>query len=388
MISGVKRYKLLDYIVKCGIECEQIQDRNEMLFISTHTSNIKRIERLAAKYGSVTQLQDKHISIRRRLIKNVMLHSGLVVGIVISIILCSVFSHMILRINIENDSEQVRADILSVLDENGLHIGSFKDGFDYVKLERELKRKVNGISWVGISEQGSTLVIDTIDNIPKPVSDNKRLPCNVVALHDCVVDKAEVFCGDLNVKIGSGVRAGDILISGERKKLISSGKDNKETEVTQYMRASGRVYGTFEKQAEFFFPYEQCINTPTGKEITVNYLNIFDADIPLFIRDIEGTYTYNAIREPVSVFGIELPVAITKVEYSEYTEAINTFTDEQIDEKIESSIRNYETELLTGYEIKDLKKTVSRADDGVTVKLIYTLYGEIGEQADIYLNKE
>ena len=386
-ISGIKRYKLLDEIIAKGIECEQITDKNEQLSVITPNSNKKAVTTLCQKHGCEVSFEEKESKVHR-FIRLMAYHSGLVAGIVISIVLCSFFSQMVLRIRVENDSEQVRADILSVLDENGLHIGSFKSDFDFVKLERELKGRVTGICWAGISVQGSTLVIDTIDNIPKPETDNKRLPCNVVALHDCVVEKAEVFCGDLNIKIGSGVRAGDILISGERKKTITSGKDNKETQVTEYMRASGRVYGIFEKQAEFFFPYENIVNTPTGKTVTVRYLNVFDTDIPLFFKDIEGNYTYKADRKPLELFGYELPVAVTEVEYSEYVEAVNTYTDEEIEKQMADSIKNFELSLLSGYEIRDMKKSITKADNGVTMTLDYTLYGEIGEQVDIYLNKE
>ncbi|MBR6338469.1 MAG: sporulation protein YqfD [Ruminococcus sp.] len=387
-VSGAKRYKLLDLMIDRGIECDGIIDTDEQLCLYTHRKNKPYIISACSKYGCEYAIDEDGVTKARRYIAFALLHSGLVLGIALSLILCSVFSSMILRIKIDNADEQIKADILSVLDTNGLHIGSFKSDFDFVKLERELNGKVPGISWAGISVQGSTLVVDTIDNIPKPRSDNSRLPCNVVALCDCTVEKAQVFCGDLNVTIGSGVRAGDILISGERKKLIKADKDDKETEVTQYMRASGHVYGEFEKQAEFFFPYEEAVNTPTGKTMTVSYLNIFDADIPLFFKDIEGNYIYKAIREPLEVFGCELPVAITEVEYSEYVEAINTYTDEEINKKIEKSIQNYEASFLSTYEIRDKQQDISKTDKGVTLKLKYTLYGEIGEQADIYLNKE
>lgn len=386
-ISGDGRYRALNHLIRKGSEIERTIDKNEQLIIYTHRSNKKAIISACKDYKCETSFSDSP-SKKHMLIRDLFLHSGVVVGLLISVILGGIFSQMILRINIENDDPQVKADIMSVLDENDLRIGSFKGRFDYVKLERELKGKVNGISWAGISVQGSTLTVDTIDNIPKPETDNRRLPCNVVALHDCVLEKAEVYCGDLKAKIGSGVRAGDIIISGERKKTVSTGKDNKETEVTQYMRASGKVFGTFEKRAEFFFPYEQTVNTPTGKTENVSYLNIFDTDIPLFIKNIDGTYTYKTQRKPLEIFGFELPIAVTDVEYSEYTEAVNTYTDEDIMGQIEKSISTFEKDFLTEYEIRDLKKSIIKSDKGVTLTLEYTLYGEIGEQVDIYLNKE
>ena len=387
IVTGARRYRLLDLLIKKDIECERVTDKNEQLILYTHRSNEQYISILAEGLSCEVRLcerEGKNKSLKSKL----LMHSGLIFGLVISALVCYYFAGVILRINIENDDPKIKADIISVLNENGLHIGSLKKDFDFIKLERELKGKVDGISWAGISVQGSTLVVDTINNIPIPESDNKRMPCNVIALYDSVIDKTEVFCGELKVSSGSAVRAGDIIISGEQTKLIKVGKDDKETEVKSYIRADGRVYGTFYKYAEFYYPYEETINTPTGKAQTVSYLNIFDTDIPLFFSKPEGNYSYKATKKPLKLFGRELPLAVTDVEYSEFTEALNTYTDEMIDEKIEKSAANYEEEILDDYEIIDSKRDISRTDKGVKVKLEYTLYGEIGEQVDIYLNKQ
>lgn len=385
-ISGAKRYKLLNKIISSDIECEQIYDKDEQLSLSCSKKAVKQIKALAKGCG----LDIKETINNSRLAavkKHLLSHLGLMCGILLSAMLSLILSNMILRIKIENDDPNIKADILSVLDENGLHIGSFTNDFDYVKLERTLKSKVDGISWAGISVQGSTLVIDTIDNIPIPKSDNKRLPCNVVSLYDGVLEKAEVFSGELKVKVGSGIRAGDIIISGEQIKLTEQEKDKEPNEIKTYTRASGRIYGTFEKKAEFYFPYEQIVNTPTGKTEKHSYLNIFDTDIPLFFDDLEGKYTYKTHKKPLTIFGFELPLAVTDVEYNEYIEAVNYYTDEQISEMIEKSKTNYEQSFLSSFEIKDAKKKINNTNDGVSVSVTYTLYGEIGEQVDIYLNK-
>ena len=148
----------------CQIECEDICDKNELLSFSAHRSYKKQILEIADRLHCdiETEEQGKTQGVLKKL---ALSHLGLIIGLVISAVMCFVFSNMILRIRIENDSERVKADILSVLQENGLHIGSFKGSFNFLKLERELKGKVEGISWAGISVQGSTIVIDTIDNI-------------------------------------------------------------------------------------------------------------------------------------------------------------------------------------------------------------------------------
>ena len=53
----------------------------------------------------------------------------------------------------------------------------------------------------------------------------------------------------------------------------------------------------------------------------------------------------------------------------------------------EEAMKKYEQSILSEFEIKSVKKDISKENEGIRAKLTYTLYGEIGEQVDIYLNK-
>ena len=385
IITGKDRLKLLNKLIKNDIQCEEIVEKNESVIFITSHYYVKDILSLCDAFDCKAEVIG---GIKRKAVfKKVIYHSGLVFGLMLALGLSFLLDKMVLKIDIQTDDIDAKRSIMSVLNENGIHIGSFYKDHDMIKLERELKSKVDEISWAGISVQGSTMVIDTLPFIPAPESDTRRLPCDVVALYDCVIEKAEVYCGELKVCIGSGVRAGDILISGKSEKVLFQGDKEKEQTITAYDRANGKIYGTFEKKYEMFFPYEEYKNTLTGKSEKVSYLNVFDADIPLFINGPKGSYTYTYEKEPLIVLGFELPIAKTDVTYNEYVSALNTFTDEEIDDQISSWQQRIEQSFINDFEIKDSDLTLKKTDKGTYALLTYKLYGEAGRQADIYVKK-
>ena len=384
-LTGKDAKKVINYALERSFPIEDLREVNSEFVFYTSEKNALKIKKLCLKYECSCEIPCKKDT--PAILKIVSRHPGFFTGLVISAICAYVFSGMILSIRIDNNSIKVRNDILGVLSEKGIGIGSYTDELEPVKLERELKAKVPGISWAGISAQGSTLIIDTIDNVPIPESDSKRLPCNVVALHDCVIDDVQVYNGDLNVSIGSGVRAGDIIISGVRNEEISTGKDKKPKKVKKYLRADGKVFGTFEKTLELDLKYKDTQLIPTGNTQKVKYIDIFGAHIPLFINRPEGEYSFNATTDQLTIFGFELPVAVTDVKYDEYNETEVTYSKDQLLKKTQQAISDYQNNFLKNYEIIDIKKNIKETKTGIKATVTFMARGEIGEQVDIFLNK-
>ena len=115
------------------------------------------------------------------LIKRFIGRKGLVAGGVLVLIISFIMSNLMLKLEILCDSEEIRRDITAVLHENGVDTGCFIPSINCTVLERELKQKVDGISWAGITCDGSSLIIDVVENVDKPESRKIRMPCDLVA---------------------------------------------------------------------------------------------------------------------------------------------------------------------------------------------------------------
>ena len=106
---------------------------------------------------------------------------------------------------------------------------------DLIVKKRALKQKVEGISWAGITRKGDTLIIDVIETEGDTKRESNRYPSNLVACENGVIEKIEVYDGQLKIPVGSGVTKGDIVVGGEiitSKSSWIEGKENVETKTS------------------------------------------------------------------------------------------------------------------------------------------------------------
>lgn len=316
-------------------------------------------------------------------------HIGIVTGVALIIISCFVLSNFVLKIKILSDNSVIKNDILSVLKENNAGTGSYISNLNCVNLERELKQKVEGISWAGISISGSTLTIDIVENIPKPKMQSNRLPSNLVAKRDAVIDKAEVFDGELKTTVGSAVLKGETLVSGvvvNEKVRYKDGKEVKETH-TKYVRSLANIYGTFYETITVFQPYKETKKVVSNKTINKKYFKLFDTDIPMFISFPKGEFISETKYKNFSILGFDFPIGIKKVSLNEFNYEDTVLTEKEATKEAEKKLKNYKNNFFSDYEIKneDVQKEIT--DDGITLTATYMLYGDIGEENEFFIKK-
>lgn len=316
-------------------------------------------------------------------------HIGIIVGVLLIISSCIILSNFVLRVKILSDDSTIKKDIISVLKENDAYTGSYIPNLNCVVIERELKQKVEGISWAGISISGSTLTIDIVENIAKPELNRKRLPSNLVAKRDAVIEKAEVFDGQLMTTVGSAVLKGETLVSGiviNEKVRYEDGKEVKDTH-TRYVRSLANIYGTFEDYVNVFQPFIETNKNISDKTIYKRYLKIFDVDIPLFLSIPKGEFTSETDYDNFSLFGFDFPVGLKKLKLNEVSFEDVTLTEEETKIKAYEKLKKYETNYFDDYEIrnKDVKEEIT--EEGVKLNVTYTLYGDISEENEFFIEK-
>ncbi len=386
-IIGDSYEKLYKYIMEQNIPCKNVTEIKGVLYLETSVWCKSVLEEEFNKLSFEYKITKKKGLFF--ILKKIISRKGLVLGGITALIISFIASNLMLNLEILCEDEEIRKDITAVLHENGIATGSFMPSINCAVIERELKQKVNGISWAGITCDGSTLIIDVVENVDKPESRKIRLPCNLVAKYDAVVDKIEVYDGQLVTTVGSGVSKGDILVSGTvitEKISYENGKEIKEVS-QKYARSLGKIYGTFTLKQTFSQPFEAVEQVIDDKAVNKSYLKIFDADIPLFISKEEGTYSETSSTNMFSIFGFELPVGITHTELYKISSKEVTYTEEQAFELAYEQAERYENNFLEEYEIKDVSYSENITENGVEVTVEYTLYGDICQEVEFFINK-
>lgn len=379
--------RLYKYITEKKLPSRNITERNAYLYLRLSIEYCADLEAFLEKnHYEYAVLNKKGAVFTARKIFNRM---GIVIGGVIALAAALVCSNMIFKIEILSDDEQVQEEILTVLNQNGVHAGTFMPAVNCVEVERELKQTVSGISWAGLSTDGTTLIIDVVENIDKPQQRRDRMPSNLVSKYDAIVDKIELYDGQLKTTIGSGVKKGDILVSGTviTDKLYY--KDTKEMHdiTTRYARSQGKIYGTFNVTKTFTQPFEQSVQYVDEKQISRKYLGIFDMKIPLFFGKAEGKYIETSKTDDLYLFGLKLPVSITSCSLNEYSYKTVSLSKEEASEQANELVNKYEHNFLKEYEIKKASRNEKITDDGIEITVQYTLYGVISEELEFFAPK-
>lgn len=386
-ITGDNYSKFYKQMLEKKLPCNNIQEIKGILTFDVSVEYVGDIEQLCEQLDLEYKTAGRSGLFLKLL--SIFKHKGIIIGAAVTAVICIVLSNFVFRFNILCDDTETKKAIMAVLKENGVQAGSYIPNLNLVNLERELKQKVDEISWAGISVSGSTLTIDTVKNIPQPESRNFRMPCNLIAKYDAIIDKVELYDGQLMTTIGSAVTKGDVIVSGAVVNENVTYKDGKEIKDsnTKYVRSLANVYGTFEQNVTISQAFKEKKKVISDDTIKKRYLKVFDVQLPLFFSTPKGNYESASDYKGLYFFGYNIPIGINTVSLNEYSFIESEYTESEAKELAEEKLKKYEKNFFADYEIKDVKTNENTTDDGVEINAVYTLYGEITKEAEFFISK-
>ncbi len=112
----------------------------------------------------------------------------------------------------------------------GVNFGARRRDIRSEKVKNALLQEIPELQWVGVNTMGCVAVISVKERAPtvKPI---EKLPCSIVAARDCVIRKLSVTQGTPLCKVGDGVKAGQVLVSGYKDYGIAQHLSYAEAEI-------------------------------------------------------------------------------------------------------------------------------------------------------------
>ena len=126
---------------------------------------------------------------------------------------CFYFSNTVMTIEVNGNSRVKESVILSVLNDMGVKKGTCLNDINYSKCERELRIRIDKISWTAIRRTGNRIVVDVTEIVDIPEMLKERTPCNIISDKNAQITNVSVLDGQLMRIVGDYVRSGDILVS-------------------------------------------------------------------------------------------------------------------------------------------------------------------------------
>lgn len=386
-VVGDNYSKFYKQMLERKLPCSNIQEIKGVLTFQISVEYLKDVKDLCGELALEYKITNKKGIFLKVL--RILKHKGIIIGAAVAFVICLILSNFVFRFNILCDDNDTKKAIMAVLNENGVQAGSYIPNLNLVNLERELKQKVDEISWAGISISGSTLTIDIVENIPQPESRKVRMPSNLIAKYDAVIDKVELYDGQLMTTVGSAVTKGDIIVSGtvvDENVTYEDGKEIKDSN-TKYVRSMANIYGTFEQTVIISQPFKSKEKIVSDESVSKSFLKVFDLQVPLFFSIPEGNYESSSEYKGLYFFGHNIPIGINSVSLNKYDFIEKEYSKSEVKELAEEKLKKYEKNFFKDYEIKDVKTTEKYTDDGVELTAMYKLYGEITKEAEFFVSK-
>jgi len=278
------------------------------------------------------------------------------------------------EININGNEKVASGEILAVLKECGVEIGSFWPSFTSDSLRSEILVCIPELSWVTVNIYGSRAEVIVRERISAPVMIDGGTPADIIATKSGMVTDVSALIGDEQVTSGRAVIEGELLISGEMKSSFSD---------SRLVHAYGSVMAYTWYEITAIIPKMQTEKSYTGDEKSRFALFIGDRRINFYGNSsISDMYCDKIYDEwTLSVEGLfTLPISITReksvfYEKTDWERDIN-FAAEQAKAYLREALL---LEIGESGEILLENYTVSDVGDRLVVSLRAQCHEEIGK---------
>lgn len=251
----------------------------------------------------------------------------LLLGTLLFFLFMIIINQFVWAIEIKGNHMVKTTEILRVLEEEGVKIGTPLSKIDQQHLKHRALLKLPKLSWLWVDKSGSKLIVDVREGLPVPDIHDASLYCNVKAAKDGIIDSMIVKNGIPVVKEGDTVLKGMVLVTG---KIPASLKPE-----IRYVHADAQIFARVWYEKTQRFSRLAQTRTETGKQKKHYTLTLFGKNIPLFHNGKapfpEFSETTN--KTDVSFFGRYLGITLSKTVYREVT-----ITEERL--TLESTVSN------------------------------------------------
>lgn len=264
------------------------------------------------------------------------------VGVVIFIGLIWLLSSFVWLVEVEGNSKIDSLDIIQALDNKGYGVGKFKGKLDLRAAEAYLSNQYPEIIWTGIKFQGTCLLVQVSEMVPKPEMHNDKIPCNIVAKRDALVTYIATYKGMPYVKKGDIVKKGELLVAGQ----MPLGPDDPNVYVT---RARAQIKGKTIYSLSGDYALDQVDKHYTERTSKKYSLKMFNQQIPLINQEIkfkDWDRTITSHQLTITKF-FPLPFAMEVEERIEYIPTITKVTEEEAKDKLTALLWDHLSEKLS-----------------------------------------
>ena len=331
-VDGINAEKVINIFLKRKISIWHVRRVSETricfyMYADDYVKNIKTAVRKTGCTAKIIKKSGLYFFNQKYRERKVLLIASL-----IAILLIVLSSMSVWRIDIICDDSRVSYNASLILDSLGIKEGSLINKIDTKKVANMIMLSDNRLSWVSIKKKGTVLSCELIldETYKRQIATvDESVPCDIVALKDCVIYKIDLAAGNKMVETGQTVSAGEVIIRGIGYENELNNPDKGYEYESKDIHAKGKVLGLVSYVSEIEIKNTVQIMQRTGnKNIKKSFL-LFGRkiSIPSFKKKYEfydSIYYENYVYLGDKITRLPIGLA-TDVEYE--TELVNVILD-------------------------------------------------------------
>lgn len=374
-IDGFDSAKVIGEISKMR-EVISLSSEGETVFVSLPFMYRKRLESICDSCGSAITIERKRGAVY--FISKYLRRFGIYAGILFCIAVSLFLSNIVLEIRVVGaDSEYVESSVKEILAQEGIKAGANIHSINFLEVQTRLFEASSDVSWVSIGHSGSVVTVNISTPYNKVKSEEGRIPCNIIAAHDGRIVSADVLAGEFTSLIGSGVKKGDILVSG----IVDNPNGN-----AYYRHSIAKIIAEYEEIIIFDQKLYDRIETD-GNTVYKKSICFFEYEIPLpgFKHPSENS-RISSDYAPIMFFGLKLPIGIKTYGYTEIITKNKIFSIESAQSELNIKLDIYEKNLISDKKIIQREISFELIDDTERLTAKYLLMGDISSESPIFVD--
>lgn len=298
--------------------------------------------------------------------------AGLCFGFIIFLLYISLWQASVQSITIEGEAP--RTQIMKILDECNIRLGASTDSLELSRAEHRIMSEIENCAWADVSCEGFRVKVKVSRGVEVPEMEDSA-PRNIVASRSAMIVRQIPRNGSSVVENGSGVNAGDLLVSG----AIADGYGH-----IMFVRADAEIIGEWTETEEFFVPYRETISVANGKKKTFKYLVYGDDEYPLFVGKAGADNSlYTEQTSVVRLFGQNTAFKVKSGVYTAYTSREITRSPDDALSELRKLKSDYEENFYPDCEIINAEERFYPQEDGIRLVVDYTIQGDIAKPVTI-----
>ncbi len=366
--------RFLNVLAGKGIKIWNTRRQGESIELCILAKDYKKVRKLRQRCPvSIRTKQKRGVPFVFRKYKR---RSGLAAGLALYVAALVMMPKIVWGVNVSGNTAITDEQLQTALRDVGIYSGASVKDIDAPNMRLRLCLLLPEISWAAVNVEGCFVNVEIRETDELMLADKR--PCNLVAQCDGVIKKVYVRAGISTVKVGDGVRKGDMLVSGTEQ--YSSG-------VTKFRHSDGEVIARVEKQITVKIPLNQIKTTYTGRVVTRQVLTAFNRDIPLYIGGVNYDYRLETESSQITIQNTRLPFTITRGNFYERVQTPYLLTQSEARQKALQELEKIQQTQLEGFSVITRTLSYNPTQNHLELTASYICEGNIAKKEYIYVSE-